>query len=248
VEQAIAALGGPAFTAYTTRSEEGRTYSLYHSQTRGPGVLYKRYYRYADKDRLEIVMERNISSTDLIISQAPIPLPEPKANHKTDLVILHTGDQGYEVSYKGTVREEAKTTEDYLRRRGRSLEWVLRQWIHEPGVAFFYDGTALANSNLAEQVTITNSRNESVTLFLDATTHLPVKKAFTWRDRTDKERNIEEEVYDNYKPVQGIMTPYTLSRFYNGDLVSQRFLSKVNYNNELPESLFQAEEPSSSKR
>ena len=79
-----------------------------------------------------------------------------------------------------------------------------------------------------------------MTLFLDTTTHLPVKKSFAWRDQTDKYQNVEEEAYDNYKPVQGIMTPYTLSRYYNGDLVSERFLSKVKYNDELADSLFDA--------
>jgi len=36
------------------------------------------------------------------------------------------------------------------------------------------------------------------------------------------------------------MTPYTLSRYYNGDLVSERFLSKIKYNDELADSLFEA--------
>ncbi len=120
------------------------------------------------------------------------------------------------------------------------MESVLRKWMYEPGVALFYDGTALGNANLADKVTITNSRNESVTLFLDTATHLPVKKSFAWRDLSDKYQNVEEETYDNYKPVQGIMTPYTLSRYYNGDLVSERFLSKIKYNDELADSLFEA--------
>jgi hypothetical protein len=238
LDQAIGALGGSAYLSYTTRSEEGRTYSLYHSQTRGPGVVYRRFYRYADKDRVEVALERGIGVYDLI--PFPIPVPEGKSNKKTDVAIIHNGDKGYEVSYKGTEQEEAKDTRDYVRRRERSMEWVLRKWIREPGVAFFYDGTALGNANLADKVTITNSKNESVTLFLDTVTHLPVKKSFTWRDQTDKGQNVEEELYDNYKPVQGIMTPYTLSRYYNGDLVSQRFLSKVRYNDDLADTLFEA--------
>jgi hypothetical protein len=236
--QAIEALGGPAYLNYNTRSEEGRTYTLYHSQTRGAGTLYRRFYRYADKDRLEFALEKGIGVYDLI--PFPIPVPEGKSNKKTDVALIHNGDKGYEVSFKGTEKEEAKDTRDYLRRRARSLEWVLRQWIHEPGVALFYDGTALGNANLADKVTITNSRNESVTLFLDTTTHLPVKKSFSWRDPEDKYQNTEEELYDNYKPVQGIMTPYTLSRYYNGDLVTQRFLSKIKYNDDLADSLFEA--------
>ena len=238
LDSAIEALGGTAYTSYSTRSEEGRSYSLYHSQTRGPGALYRRFYRYADKDRVEVALEKNIGVYDLI--PFPIPVPEGKSNKKTDVALIHNGDKGFEISYKGTEPEEAKDTREYLRRRDHSMEWVVRKWIHEPGVAFFYDGTALGNANLADKVTITNSRNESVTLFLDTTTHLPVKKAFTWRDPTDKGQNTEEELYDNYKSVEGIMTPYTLSRYYNGDLVSQRFLNKVKYNEEMADSLFEA--------
>ncbi len=240
LDKAIEALGGSAYTSYTTRSEEGRTYSLYHSQTRGPGVLYRRFYRYADKDRVEVALERGMGVYDII--PFPIPVPEGKANKKTDVAMIHNGDKGYEVSYKGIELEEAKDTRDYVRRRDRSMEWVVRKWIHEPGVAFFYDGTALGNANLAEKVTITNGRNESVTLFLDTVTHLPVKKSYTWRDAADKGQNLEEELYDNYKLIQGIMTPYTQSRYYNGDLVSERFLSKVRYNDELADSLFEANE------
>lgn len=238
LDKAIEALGGSAYLDYTTRSEEGRSYSLYHSQTRGAGALYRRFFRFADKDRTEVALEKGIGVYDLI--PFPIPVPEGKSNKKTDVAIIHNGDKGYEVSYKGTEQEDAKDTRDYLRRRERSLDWVLRKWIREPGVAFFYDGTAIAAANLADKVTITNSRNQSVTLFLDTTTHLPMKKTYTWRDATDKGQNTEEEVFDNYKPVQGIMTPYTLSRYYNGDLVSERFLNKVKYNNELADSLFEA--------
>ena len=75
-----------------------------------------------------------------------------------------------------------------------------------------------------------NANNEGVTLYLDTNTHLPVKKTFSWRDPTDKQRNIEDEVYDNYRPTQGIMTPFSITRFYNGDMSNQRFLNSVSYN------------------
>jgi hypothetical protein len=67
-----------------------------------------------------------------------------------------------------------------------------------------------------------------------------VKKTFSWRDPTDKQRNTEDEVYDAYRPVQGIMTPFSVTRFYNGDMSNQRFLSVVSYNQGLSDSLFEA--------
>ena len=81
---------------------------------------------------------------------------------------------------------------------------------------------------------------EGVTLYLDASDHLPVKKTYSWRDATDKQRNVEEEVYDNYRSVQGVMTPFTVTRYYNGDMSGQRFLTSVNYNLGISDSQFEA--------
>jgi hypothetical protein len=47
-------------------------------------------------------------------------------------------------------------------------------------------------------------------------------------------------VYDNYRPVQGIMTPFSVTRFYNGEMSNQRFLHEVTYNKGLSDSLFEA--------
>ena len=242
VNKAIEALGGPTYTGYSTRTEQGRSYTLYHGRPHDGGVLYRRFFRYGDKDRVEIPLESYGSWINIVGTQNPFPidLPDPKSNKKTDVAIIHNGEKGYEITFKGTELEEPKLTADYVRRRQRSLDKVLREWIREPGTALFYEGQALADNKLTDQITVTNSKNESITLFLDATTHLPIKKSYSWRDVSDKYRNVEEEVYDNYKPVQGILTPYSLTRFYNGDMAYQRFLSKITYNDNLADSLFEA--------
>jgi len=110
--------------------------------------------------------------------------------------------------------------------------------VNEPGVALFYEGPTVAEQKSVEQVTIMNTRNQGVTLFLEATTHLPVKKSFSWRDPTDKQRNVEEEIYDGYRLVQGVMTPFSITRTFNGEMSNQRFLNSVTYNKSLEDSLF----------
>jgi hypothetical protein len=154
------------------------------------------------------------------------------------VVDIFTGDRGFEITYKGTREDDAKEQGEYLRRRHYSLDWVLRKWLVEPGVALFYDGPGVAAQKSVERVTIMNSRNEAVTLSIDAATNLPVKKSYSWRDPTDQQRNVEEEVYDNYRPVQGIMTPFDVTRYYNGDMSNQRFLTSVTFNKGLDDSLF----------
>jgi len=213
LDQAIEALGGNAYLNIEDMTQEGRTYSFHHGEPSGAGVLFWRLYRFPDKDRLELTKKR-------------------------DVAYVYRGNEGFEITYKGVRADDPKSVTDFIRRRKYSLEWVLRKWLHEPGMALFYDGPAVAAQKDTLQVTLVNSKNESVDLYFDASTHLPVKKSFSWRDPTDRERDVEEEVYDNYKPVEGVMTPFSVTRFYNGDMANQRFLNSIRYNTGLSDSLF----------
>jgi hypothetical protein len=219
IDQCIKALGGDAYLKIQDISQEGRTYSFHLGQPNSVGTVFWRFYKFPDKDRVEITKKR-------------------------DIVSVFNGDQGYEITYKGTRKQEAKDVNDYLRRRHYSLDWVLRKWVKEPGVALFYEGPTVAEQKPVEQVTIMNSSNEGVTLFMDSNTHLPVKKTFSWRDPTDKQRNVEDEVYDNYRPVDGVMAPHSITRFYNGDMENQRFLTSIKLNQNLSDSLFEVSVPS----
>ena len=215
VNQAIQALGGPAYLDVNNMSQQGRTYSFHRGEATNAGVLFWRFVKFPDRERIELTKQRDIS-------------------------YVYNGDKGYEVTFKGTAMLDQKTVDEFLRRREHSLEWVLRRWINEPGVALFYEGPAVAANKPADQVSIMNTKNDSVTLYFDSTTHLPLKKTFTWRDPTDNLRNTEEELYDAYRPTQGIMTPYSVTRFYNGEMSNQRFLNTVTYNETLNDSMFDA--------
>ena len=59
---------------------------------------------------------------------------------KFDLVLIHNGDKGYEISYKGTAAQDKIDLQNYLRRRQHSIEWIFRKWMNDPTVALFYDG------------------------------------------------------------------------------------------------------------
>ena len=68
--------------------------------------------------------------------------------------------------------------------------------------------------------------------------HLPVKKIFILRDPQTRDRDEIAEVYDNWKKVQGINTPYNTLVMRNGELQRQYFVSNISYNNNLSDSLF----------
>ncbi len=213
LDQAIQALGGQAYLSVHDMEFQGRTYSFYHGRSTSNGVLFWRFVEYPDKERIEVTPQR-------------------------DVAVIYVGDKGYEITYKGPHALKKEDLEDYLRRRTVSLETVLRTWPNDPGVAFFYDGNSLAGNLPAQRITLINSKNEAVTLYFDPDTHLPIKKTYKWRDPVDKDRNVEEEIFDDYRSVQGIMTPYNFTRYFNGDMQNQRFVSGAHYNAGLDEAMF----------
>jgi len=78
--------------------------------------------------------------------------------------------QGYETTYKGTAAVEPLDLENHLRRRRHSLEWVFRKWIRDPNVALFSDGQSVVDGKVCEGVTLLNSQNDSVSVYLDLNT------------------------------------------------------------------------------
>jgi hypothetical protein len=223
LNDAIAALGGEAYLNIQDISQQGRTYSFHLGQPNSAGLEFWRFYKYPDKDRYELTKQR-------------------------DVVEHYNGDKAIEINYKGPRNQDAKDVASYQKRRPYALDWVLRHWLTQPGIALFYEGQTVAEGKNVDQITIMNAQDDAITIYLDVDTHLPVKKSFSWRDPTDKQRNVEEESYDNYRPTQGIMTPYTVTRYYNGDMSNQRFLSLVQYNQNLSDSLFDPSQTSLPKK
>ena len=239
IDKAVQALGGQAYLTAQNKGEEGRWYSLYHGQTRGTGVQYRQFARFPDRDRLEILGRGNVfiplpvfGSVDVIVVG--------RQKKSSDIVVIHNGDKGYEITNKGTSAQDKDDLTAYLRRRQHSLEQVLRKWINDPTMQLFYDGLAIVDGKPADQVSLLNNQNDSVTVYLDENTRLPLKTSFTWRDPEDKQKNVEEDIYDNYRLVQGIMTPHSITRTFNGETSHQRFINTVRYNLPLADSTFEA--------
>lgn len=237
LDQAIQVLGGQAYLTYENKGEEGRAYSLYHGVSRGVGAQYRLFTRFPDRDRFEILGRGNVV---LPLPLVGVIVVSHDKKNKSDIVVIHDGVKGYEITYKGTAPQDPVELAGYLRRRQHSLDAVLRKWINDPAVALFYEGLAIVDGKATDQVTLINSKNDAVTVNLDQNSHLPMKVSFTWRDPADKQKNVEDEVYDNYKPVQGIMTPHSVTRNFNGEMTQQRFINSAKYNLQLAGDMFQA--------
>ena len=120
---------------------------------RAPGFPTDTIVEYPDRDRFEVIHTKDVF---LLFGQ----VGNVKVKNKSDLVLIHNGDKGYEVTYKGTAAQDKPDLENYLRRREHSLEWVFRKWMRDPDVALFYDGAAVVDGKETEGVTLLNSLND----------------------------------------------------------------------------------------
>jgi len=209
----VQALGGDRWLNLKDESFTGRTSSFYQGKPTGGIGDYFDYRRFPDRVRIEF-------------------------GKKQDVVEFFIGNQGWEVTYRGKRALPQDQVDDFLRRRDHSVQTAIRVWLKDPNTIVIFDKQSLVERHLADQVTLINPQNDSITIEMDAQTHLPLRRTFKWRDPLYKDLNEEKEEYDDYHMVDGIATPYTTTRFHNDDMTNQRYLFKAAYNTSLPDSMF----------
>jgi hypothetical protein len=215
VDQMIQALGGQAYLNVQDYYAEGRSGSFHNESLEGYSLFY-RFWKRPDKDRVELTKER-------------------------DIVELYLGDSAYEITYKGIHPLDPQKDEklrQLVQRRHYTLEVVLRQWLTEPGILLLDEGPGISEGHLAEKITFVNAKNESVTLYVDPTTHLPLEKRFSTRDPRYRERDEERTIYGDWKEIQGVNTPRITVTKRNGETLSQQIILNMAYNTHPDDALF----------
>jgi len=159
---------------------------------------------------------------------------------KRDIIQIFAGGQGVEITYKGRQYLPQPDVDEALRRRAHSIEEVARVWMNDSTATVFYMGTDMVGRRQADKIRIITAKNDNVTLELDTESHLPLRRVFRWRNATYKDFDEDSEEYDGYQLIQGIQTPFNITRYHNGELVQQRYIENVHYNTGLPASLFDA--------
>jgi hypothetical protein len=205
----IQALGGQAWLNQKNKEVEGHVAAFFHGTPDLGTTETFEYHEWPDHDRIEVTKHRDVD--EFII-----------------------GNQGWEVTYRGKKAMEQDSLDDYLRRRDHSIETAVKVWMKEPNTILIYEGQHMAERHLAEQVTLISPQNDSVTILMDAQTHLPLRRVFEWRDPIYHDKNTDAEEYDDYHIIDGFPTPFTVSRFKNDEQIRQYYVTKVSYNLNLP--------------
>ncbi len=148
---------------------------------------------------------------------------------KHDLVQIWTPTEGYEVTFKGRKDLPREDRDAYFRRQQYSLDSLISTWVNDPNAIYLYGGRNLVARRQADTVTIINKNNESVTIDIEAETHLPIRRTFKVRNPNYKDFDEDVEEYSDWHSESGTPVPYATTRYLNGDMVSERFVTRIEF-------------------
>ncbi|MBE7158647.1 MAG: hypothetical protein INR62_09490 [Rhodospirillales bacterium] len=232
LDQMVRVLGSERWVHRDTERLEGKSATFYKSAPNPYETQFEEYLRL-----------RPFGERIVIVSKQGILIP----TSKRDVAEVWNAQGGYEITYRGRKELPKPDVEDFERRQRHTLDVVVNDWLKRPDTLVTYEGSGMEERRLVDKVTVLTAENDAVTLALDQETHLPRSRTFQWRDATYKDFNTDTERYDDWQPEEGIMTALTITRFQNGDMVSQRFLTKVQYGLPMAPDLFNPDRPLSKK-
>ena len=221
----VKALGGEAWVGRKTWVVKGRVAKFYKGQAEAGSTGFEEYGRMKPFGVRFVV----VSHYGALVAK----------DHR-DVEQVWTADRGWEITYKGARALGAKAVEDFERARAHSLDVVVGEWLGEAGVEVRNVGETMVESERVEVVEVERENGDSVSVRMDARTHLPVSVSWRYRDVEFGDWDTDAVAFADYHSVQGVMTAYSVSTVHNGDTTGERFVTSVVYGAVLGDEVFEA--------
>ena len=214
LERSIQALGGSAFLGWKSLRTTGQVFLIQDHSTAG----------FAPYKNIEVPPDKRRFTYG---SDAPVTR-------------INNGKRGWEIDHYGIIQQTPEQIQAWKVGNRYSLENVLRVLIHEPGIFIEDKGLALKDNQPLEEVEMIDARHVHVNIYLDQDNFLPREITYRVRDPRTHQWQEYSDVYSNYQTFQGIETPMHITRYLNGERISELFRNKVRYNVAVPPTSFQA--------
>jgi len=176
------------------------------------------------------------------IDYAQPPLKERQENlPKRNIISVFNGDKGWDLDRGGVSDAPKSDVTDFQEDVLKDLDNILRRRSHEPGMALRYGGPDVVDLKQADWVEMVDSDNRTIRIAFADNTHLPIRKTVETRDARTRLKTEEVEYYSNYHPIDGVQTPFQITRERNQIKIFQVFFDKCDYNTSLADALFTKE-------
>jgi hypothetical protein len=213
VKQMISALGGDAYLKVRDSDCSGRRANFGLSGDLTGYVLFHELRIYPDKSRLEYA------------KNAPI-------------IDVFSGDEGWSLNKSGVEEADATAVAAFQGAMKTSVTNLIRSRLGEPGLSFHYGGTDIADLKPVDWLEISDSDDRLFRIALAQSTHLPVRSVVVTKNPSTNETSEDLTYYSQWQKLDGVQTPFQISRERDGKRYYQGFYSSCHYNTGLSPDLF----------
>ena len=211
--QAITALGGDAYLQVRNSDCKGRAAQFEHSGGVVGYVQFHDYRQMPDKNRMEY---------------------GPKGN----IVNLYAGKEGWTLDRGGVSDVPAQDIADYRETSNTDVNTILRYRMNDSGLVFRYSGADVVDLKEADWVEIADHEGHTIRMAFDRKTGLPIRTVVSQRDPETGDRIQRSTYYTSYHVIDGLQTPFQVSRFRNDQQTYQVFYESCQYNADLAPEMF----------
>ena len=212
LDAAIQALGGQPFLHYQSITTTGHVFAISQGQTAGY-FPFKSTFVPPDKRRFSYGKGKPV-------------------------ILINNGDQGWELDRLGRTHQNPEQMRGWQIANRYSLDNLLRYRIREPGVLILASGSDFVDNQPVAVVEIIDPRNVKVRLYLQRSTHLPVRITYHVQNPNTREWEDYADDYSDYQTFQGITTPTHISRYLDDERIGELFRRTVSYNQAVPANYF----------
>jgi outer membrane lipoprotein-sorting protein len=216
-QDAIQAMGGDTYLNVKDMTSEGN-YFLFNREGDSSGLIkYTDYTKLPDKSRFELGNKK-------------------KAR---DITVFNLEkNEGWILEYPKEVRAATPSEmKEFRNDANHSIDNIMRFRWKDPANKLFYLGPGDGSEVTLEMVKILNPENDEVTVYFDRMSKLPAKIEYRSVSKQGvQQRNVQE--FSQWVVVQGVNTPLRVDGYINKRQSFQSFITKIDYNTDIPDSFF----------
>jgi hypothetical protein len=216
IQQGIEALGGTAYLNVHDITCTGRLSQFGHSGELNGFETFIDYSIPPFKDRQENLPKRN-------------------------LITITNGDKGWTLDRGGVSEAAASDLAQSAANAKIDIDNIFRHRIHEKDMIFRYGGLDIVDLKEADWVELVDSDDRTIRIAFAKSSHLPIRKTVEVRNPNTRTVTQEIEYYSLYHPIDGVETPFQITRERNQIKIYQVFFDKCQYNTNVSDSLFTKE-------
>lgn len=220
--EAIEVMGGESFLAVRDMVSDGNYFGFDREGNSSGLIKYNDYTKLPDKSRFELGNKKKLRDVTVFN--------------------LEKGEGWILEGQKETRPASPDEMKDFRDAVKHSLDNIFRFRYKDPQNKFFYLGPGEGEDVRSELVQLLDPENDSVTIYFDRISKLPLKIEYKGIDKRGVHlRHVEE--FSQWHDIQGVKTPLRIDHFINGRKHSSIFVVNIKYNNNLPDSFFSKPEP-----